>query len=453
MLEASANPDDNRLPDYDTADADLSCLVSDRIDAIQDERLKRLVRYAHVRSGFWREKLERNGVSPDTFRGLSDLTILPFCSKAELQADQSSHPPFGSYACSDRETWVRFFSTSGTTGAPLFRVLSRRDWRLVLGGLGRGARWSSSDTIFLTAPTDGLLGPTGAMEMARSAGALVIQGGTWRTSRKISTIRRMRPTIVSGSASYLAYLLEAARSEGVDLRDCGIERLSCVGEPGANVAETKQLLMRGYGVGHISDGYGITELFPLGGNCAFSSELHLKEDMVVVECLEPGTNNPVPAGTPGELVFTNIVGDTQPVIRYRTGDIAILADRAPCACGHTHRRIKSIMGRADDMIWYRGVNFFPSAVENIVHGFPELTSEYQIRLEDDHHMPKATIVVESEAGDATLKQRLSVQLKDGLGISPDVEIVAVGALPRSEDGGKSRRVVDTRKSNRTGDAK
>lgn len=436
--------DDARLPTYDTSAPELKSLSSDRIEAIQNERLTSMVRYVYARSGFWRAKLDGNGILPDTFRGLADLRRLPFCDKAELQASQVSDGPLGGYACTDRASWVRFFSTSGTTGSPLFRVFSQRDWQLVLGALSRVAHWLPTDIIFLTAPTDGLLGPTCAMEMARSAGVLVVQGGMWRTSRKIATIQRLRPNIISGSASYLAYLLEAAAAEGVDLRKCGVENLSCVGEPGANVAKTKELLMDGYGASHIADGYGITELFPLAGNCPSSSELHLNEDMVVVECLEPGTNNPVPPGSPGELVFTNIVGDTQPVIRYRSGDIAVLTERAPCHCGHTHRRIKSVMGRADDMIWYRGVNFFPSAVEQIVRGFPELSPEYRIRIEDDRNLPTATIVIESNDDDGTLKGRFGARLKDGLGISPNVEIVGVGSLPRSEDGGKVRRVIDAR---------
>jgi len=439
-----------RLPDYDTSDPQLNRLTSDQIDVVQNARLKSMVRYVYARSELWRQRLRQAGINPKTFLGLHSLSDLPFCDKSELQSNQLEAGPFGSYACTRPEEWTRFFATSGTTGNPLFRVFSDRDWRLILGRFNRNAVWRPTDVVLMTAPTDGLIGPTAALESARAAGALVIQAGIWRTSRKISSIQRIRPNVINGTTSYLVHLLEAAKAEGIDLSQCGVERLSCVGEPGAGVKNTKDMLMRGYGAARISDGYGITEIFPLGGNCPFSTELHLSEDMVIVECLEPGTNSPAAAGAPGELVYTNIIGDTQPVLRYRSGDLGVLSERSGCGCGHTHRRIQSIMGRVDDMIWYRGVNFFPSAVEDIVRGFSELSPEYQIRIGEERSLPTITIVVESDHDEGHLKQRVASRIKDGIGILPRVEVAAVGALPRSTDGGKLRRVVDTRNLKVTG---
>lgn len=435
---------ESRLPDYDTSAAELNVLNSEELTDLQDERLKAMIRYVYANSSFWKGKLDAAHVDPDTFGGLKELHELPFCSKGELQKDQKANGPFGSYTCSPPEKWTRFFSTSGTTGEPLFRVFSDRDWHLILGRFLRLQMWKTSDIILLTAPSDGLIGPTAALESARAAGALVIPAGSWRTSRKISSMKRLRPNVINGTTSYLVHLLEAARAEGVDPREIGVERLSCVGEPGAAVEQTKALLLEGYGAQGISDGYGITELFPLGGNCPKSTEIHLSEDMVIVECLEPGTNTPVADGQPGELVYTNLVGDTQPVIRYRSGDLGVITDRHPCECGHTHRRIKKILGRVDEMIWYRGVNFFPSAVEDIVRSTEGLSPEYQIHIGQQGALPTVKILVEGEDHENDLESLVSGRIKDGIGISAKVEILPLGTLPRSTDGGKIRRVVDNR---------
>lgn len=441
-----------RLPDYVVNDPGLLTIPRERLRDMQSERLRAMVRYAHARSPFWREKLDRAGVSPVDVRGIDDLGRLPTCTKQELQREQEQHAPLGRYTCTDRAEWIRFFATSGTTGRPLRRVFSARDWGYMLDRFARQSPWTADDVVLLTMPVDGAAGPTAGMEAAANAGALVIAAGLWSTERKIDTIVSLRPTSITGTASYLVHLTDVARERGIDLSSYGVRTVASIGEPGAAVEGTRRKLSDRFGGAAVTDGYGMTEILPFGGNCAFDRSIHLPEDMVMVECLRPGENEPVEPGELGELVFTNIVGDTQPLLRYRSGDLGRLSDGSPCECGTTHLRILgSIEGRADDMIWYRGVNFFPSAVENVISSVAGIGSEYQIVLTADAGFPHLTVLVEQgDTGAPSLSEAsrisssLAGALKAALGVTVQVEVLPNGALPRPSPGAKARRVLDQR---------
>jgi phenylacetate-CoA ligase len=240
------------------------------------------------------------------------------------------------------------------------------------------------------------------------------------------------------------HLTEVAAELGIDLADCGIKSLHSFGEPGAAVEATKTTMNERFGQPTIIDGYGLSEVWPLGGNCPFSDALKIAEDFAAVECVDPDTGELVPEGQPGEIVFTNLIGDTHPLLRYRSGDIGRLIRSEPCECGSTFVRIERIEGRADDMLWYRGVNFFPSAVEEIVRRRPELSPEYRIVVNEQGGggLSQVSIQVEAQdAGDAgVVAERLRGELRGGLGVAPQVEVLPMGALPRGE-GGKTKRVL------------
>ena len=234
---------------------------------------------------------------------------------------------------------------------------------------------------------------------------------------------------------------------GVDLASCGLRGVTSFGEPGAGVEATQQVIARSFGVEEIIDGYGLTEVWPLGGNCPHSPALHIPDDLVAIECVDPDTLAPLAEGETGEIVFTTLVGDTQPLLRYRSRDIGRLSFSSPCACGHTVTRIERIEGRTDDMIWYRGVNFFPSAVENIVRRDSDLSPEYRIVLDDGPRgLPVVTVQVEALGASEQpelLRQRVRSALRGGLGVNPEVELLALGSLPRLEQA-KAKRVLDRR---------
>lgn len=426
------------LPDYDAADPELERLPRGQLDELQSERLREMVRYARSRSSFWRRKVGDAEVDR-----VVDLPQLPFTSRQELEASQREHPPFGDYTCSPADSWTWLFTTSGTSGRRLRRVFSARDFGYVLDRFARKPLAARGERVMVLGPVDGLLGPTASVEAARRAGALPILAGLWDSRTKVRMIAELRPTVVSGAASYLLHLSDVAHEEGVDLAACGIRRISSVGEPGAAVPATRALLLERYGAERVVDGYGLTELFPLGSSCAKSSALHIAEDLAAVECIDPETGAPVPEGELGELVYTNLVGDTQPVLRYRSGDMGRLQRSAPCACGSTFTRVERIEGRADEMIWYRGVNFFPSAVEQVVRSQPNLAAHgYRIVLDQEgKELPTLTVEVETTASNGA-GDVLRRALREALGVEAAVALLAPGSLPRMD--GKARRVLDRR---------
>jgi len=434
------------LPRYTVLDLKLERLGPEASRALQSERLAAIAAYVYHNTDFWRSKFDAAGLAPGDIGGLEDLAKIPFCTKDELLRDQAEHPPFGSYLGSDRSHWVKFMTTSGTTGRPLRRVFSARDWDQVLDRFQRNSPIGPGDVVVMLGPVDGMMGPTAGAEGLARCGALVVHAGRYDSRTKVDLIRDLRPTVVNGSASYLLHLAGTAQSMGVDLAGLGIMAVTCVGEPGAGIPATRARLEESWGA-FVNDGYGMTEIFPLGGACPFSATVHIPDDLVITEIVDPETAAPVAAGEPGEVVLTNIVGDTQPLLRYRTRDIARLTTDGPCVCGFTGTRFAhSIEGRVDDMIWYRGANIYPSAIEAALRGLPELGSEYRVVIDGPAASPVLTVQVETatETPADDLAERVASALAVAVGVTARVEPLAPGALPRTDDSTKTRRVVDSR---------
>ncbi|MDR5709866.1 MAG: AMP-binding protein, partial [Armatimonadota bacterium] len=221
--------------------------------------------------------------------------------------------------------------------------------------------------------------------------------------------------------------------------------LSFGGEAGGSAEAIRQRLRERWGNVTFLEGYGLTELFTLGTNCPYSPALHISGDVVLTEVVDPRTGEPVPVGEPGELVYTMLVGDTQPLLRYRSGDIGRLEPEPVCRCGASWPRIaRGIEGRADDVIWYRGVNVYPAAVEQVVRGFRELADEFQVVLRGTVERPELVVRVERAmaAVPEGFENAVASKLREALGVGVRVELVEPGGLPRTEY--KARRVVDLR---------
>jgi phenylacetate-CoA ligase len=442
-----------RLPEYLILDPKIDRLPRPALRKLQSQRLRAMVRYCYGETAFWRHKFDEVGLAPGDIRGIEDLPKIPFCTKAELQADQQANPPFGSYVGIPRSHWARFAATSGTTGRPLRRVFSARDWRYMIDRFRRNPTVGPGDVAVVLGPIDALIGPSVSSETLSAMGAMVAHAGLYDTHTKIRLICDLRPTVVSGTASYLLHVLEVARDMGVDLASLGIRTVSASGEPGLAAEQTREVLLRGWGAQRIADGYGMTEIFPLGGNCPHSSALHIASDIVATEIVDPDSGVPLAPGETGEVVITNLVGDSQPLLRYRSRDISRLATSEACACGFTGARLEgSILGRVDDMIWFRGSNVFPSAVETVVRAIPGLSPEYQIEISANAALPVMTVRAEALRPGApaaemdSLRARLAAALREAIRVSATVEILAPGALPRPDGRAKMRRVVDRRKA-------
>ncbi len=440
------------LPEYLILDSRADRQPPALLREMQSRRLREMVRYCYDAAPFWRRKFDVAGLRPDDVRGLEDLPRIPFCDRSELQADQAAHPPFGSYVASGPSQWRKFVTTSGTTGTPLKRVFSGRDWSYVLDRFRRNPTVAPGEVAIVLGPVDGLMGPMGSAESLAAMGALVVLAGLYDTKTKLRLINELRPAVVSGTASYLLHLAEVARETGVDLPTLGIRTIASVGEPGAAAAETRRRLLEGWGVQHIADGYGLTELFPIGGSCPHSTSIHVASDLVYTEIVDPETGVPLPPGSVGEIVYTNLVGDTQPVLRYRTRDLGRLSTVEACTCGHTGARLEgSVLGRVDDMIWYRGANIFPAAIEAAVRSVPQLGAEYQVEIGGDGDLPTLLVRAESAvaglAGEALERAtaRLREALRESIRVNAQVQIVDPATLPPPDGRAKARRVVDRRR--------
>ena len=439
-----------RLPEYLILDPKMDRLPLAALRDLQSTRLRAMVRYCYAQTPFWRRKFDEAGLKPEDIRSIDDLPKIPFCTKAELQADQQAHPPFGSYVGTSRTQWARYAATSGTTGVPLKRVLSIRDFRNIIDRFRRNPTAGPGDMAMVLGPVDGLIGPMISSESLAAQGALVVQAGLYDTRTKIHLIRDLKPAIVSGATSYLIHVLEVAEEMGVDLKSLGIRSVSAFGEPGVAHEETRGRLMRGWNAKRVADGYGMTEIFPLGGNCPHSTALHIASDIVATEIVDPASGAPLPAGEVGEVVITNLIGDTQPLLRFRSRDISKLATTEACACGFTGVRLEgSILGRVDDMIWLRGANVFPSAIETAVRRFPELSAEYQIEITGQTALAEMTVRVEAlqsmpYSTSEALCNKVVAAIRESIRVTANVEIVPAGSLPRPEGARKMRRVIDKR---------
>jgi phenylacetate-CoA ligase len=379
---------------------------------------------------------------------LEDVRRLPFTTRRELEEDQFEHPPFGGYVCSHPSTWYRVFSTSGTTGRPLKRVVSYRDWELcVRWCLRRWVEISGKQVVAYLHPVEGAFGPSAATEAWLRRGAMVVHLGRYRSEQKVRLIHELKPTSVFGTTSYLLYLGRLAEEMGMPFTRLGSLRiLSFGGEAGGSAETNRQRLRERWGEVTFLEGYGLTELFTLGTNCPYSPALHISGDVVLTEVVDPRTGEPVPEGEPGELVYTMLVGDTQPLLRYRSGDIGRLDPEPRCACGSSWPRIaRGIEGRADETIWYRGVNVYPAAIEQVVRAFRELSDNYRIVLRGTFERPELVVQVEPATDEPPegLRERLEARLREALGVRAAVEILRPGTLPPAEY--KVRRVSDERR--------
>jgi phenylacetate-CoA ligase len=437
------------LPDYIVMDQKMDRLSREMTEDLQTKRLQAQVFHCYENTSFWRKKFDEAGLDPRKIREMDDLEKIPFCTKQELENDQASNPPFGGYLGVHRSKLCRYFATSGTTGKPLVRVYSRRDWRYFTQLFMRNPLVGPGDVVVLLAPTDGLLSPTLGTEYLSAMGAMVIRASRFSTEDTVKVIHSLKPKIARGTPSQLLYLADVSQKMNMRIRDLRVPILWTFGEPGGAIAASKRRLLELWGADRIIDGYGLTEIGGLGTNCVGSAEIHIANDFVIVEVIDPESGKVLEAGEKGELVFTNIIGETQPLLRYRVGDIGRIRKFGKCSeCDSTATRIISIEGRVDEMIWYKGINIFPSAIENVIRNCVEISQEYEIVL--DRRGTRDTLLVRAEVDPevsvemyGNLKNRLENDLLGALeGVHAKVELVSEGTLSKTKY--KGSRVRDNR---------
>jgi phenylacetate-CoA ligase len=427
------------------ADRGLETMARDDLVRYQWERLASMLARILPDNMFYREKWRQAGVrEPREIRGWDEFRRLPFTTKAELDRDQQEHPPFGTDLTFPLDRYVRLHQTSGTTGRPL-RWLDTAEswdwWQWCWTFVYRGAGVGPGDRIFFAFSFGPFIGFWAAFDGARRIGALAIPGGGLDSALRLRTILEIRPTVLVGTPSYALRLAEVGRASGVNTASLGIRATIHAGEPGASIPSTRRRIEEAWGARCI-DHTGLTEVGATGFTCS-AGEVHLNESEFIAEVLDAQSGRVRPDGE-GELVLTNLGRDGSPVIRYRTGDRVRLVDER-CACGRTFARMAGgVLGRADDMLVVRGMNVFPSVIENVVRRFT-CVDEFRIEVRRVAEMVDLRVVVEVDGerhGSAEVAQVLAdlrEQLRMACGIRIEADVVGAGTLPRFEL--KARRVV------------
>jgi phenylacetate-CoA ligase len=401
---------------------------------LEEERLAEQVASCYERSPFYRRKLEDAGIRPDQVERLEDLAGLPFTTKEELRASQEESPPYGDYVCVDGIEIVRVHLSSGTTGKPLVMPYTERDVT-TSAEVGARAFWAAGvrpdDTVLHCLSYSFYTGGVSDHAALEATGAAMIPVGLGQSARLLELWRDLRPTALFSTITYPVHLAETAAERGVDPRSLGLAKLVVTGEPGGQIAATRTRLEELWGA-VVGDTYGLSEVWgTLAGECEDREGLHFSgQDAALVELIEPESGEPIPVeeGARGELVFTHLHREAAPLIRFRSRDIAEVLG-IECPCGRTGFRFR-VVGRSDDMFRVRGVNVFPSAVEELMR--EQGVDRFAIVLDSFPVEPPVRILVEGVNG---RERELAQAVRARLGFTCEI---APAILPRSE--AKSKRL-------------
>ncbi|MEJ5335861.1 MULTISPECIES: phenylacetate--CoA ligase family protein [Thermus] len=410
------------------------------LEALQLARLRSQVERLYRESPFFQEKWA--GLKKVEVRHLEDLAQFPVVTKAELREEQRLHPPLGRYVLAPPERWGEYHPSSGTTGFPVGTVWSQGDVERIAQVTARTlfAFGLRPGDILLNGFSYGLwVAGLAVHHAARALGLFVLPVGAGQTERHLELMARFRPKALTATPSFGLYLAEALRERGME---SPLRIGAFGGEAGTENPATRRRLEEALGL-KAYDYYGLAEMGPtFAGECEAQAGLHFAEDHYLVEVVDPETKEPLPEGELGVLVLTHLTREATPLVRYYTGDLARIT-KEPCPCGRTHlRALGGILGRADDLVVYRGAKFYPSQVEEVVRRFPELSSEYRIEVEEAGGVVRQVTVVAELArpgvGEGVL-EGLRRSLKEALGVTPALRLEAPGTLERTAF--KAKRVV------------
>lgn len=400
-------------------------LVNDRIRALVEA------------GSFYGKKLAEAGITH--VETPEDFTKLPFSEKKDLRDAY----PLGLMTAPEEEI-VRIHSSSGTTGTPVIIPYTAKDvddWAIMFKRCYETAGITNMDRIQIT-PGYGLwTAGIGFQNGAEKLGAMVIPMGPGNTDKQLQMMQDMKSTVLCSTSSYALLLAEEIEKRGI--KDNIHLKKGVIGSERWSDKMRKHI-SESLGI-ELYDIYGLTEIYGpgIGINCEYNEGMHYWDDFLYIEVIDPKTGEPVPDGEMGEIVITTLVKEGAPLIRYRTHDLSRIIP-GKCKCGRCYPRLDTIMGRTDDMMKIKGVNVFPSQIEEVLANFSEINSEYQIRISHLDGKDTMRIYVES-TGDVdfdALSKRIAEKVKSRIGFTPIVKVVEVGVLPRSMK--KTARVIDER---------
>ncbi|WP_329058772.1 phenylacetate--CoA ligase [Streptomyces sp. NBC_00117] len=418
-------------------------LGPEQLHAQQLERLRATLRRVYERVPFYRASFDKAGVHPDDCRSLADLARFPFTTKTDLRDNY----PFGMFAVPETDV-RRLHASSGTTGLPTVVGYTENDlsmWADMVARSLRAAGARPGHKIHVAYGYGLFTGGLGAHYGAERLGCTVIPASGGMTARQVRLIQDFRPEVIMVTPSYMLTILDEFERQGVDPRSTSLK----VGVFGAEpwTEEMRREIEERFAIDAV-DIYGLSEVMGPGvaQECVVTKDgLHIWEDQFYPEVVDPITGEVLPDGEQGELVFTSLTKEAMPVIRYRTRDLTRLL---PGTARPSFRRMEKVTGRSDDMVILRGVNLFPTQVEEIVLRTPGVAPHFQLRLTREGRMDALTVRAEARA-DATASERdaaaraIATGVKDGIGVSVTVEVVDPETLERSV--GKIKRIVDLRR--------
>lgn len=398
-----------------------------------DHQIQRLLKV----NNFYGKKLKEAGIQG--VKTVEEFQKLPFSQKQDLRDAY----PLGLMAVPESEV-VRIHSSSGTTGTPVIIPYTAKDvddWAEMFKRCYEFAGITKEDRIQIT-PGYGLwTAGIGFQNGAEKLGAMVVPMGPGNTNKQIQMMMDMKTTVLTATSSYALLLAEEIEKRGIKDKVCLKKGVIGSERWGKKIRDriSKELSIELYDI------YGLTEIYGpgIGINCKYDTGMHIWDDYVYLEIIDPQTGENVPDGEFGEIVITTLVKEGAPLIRYRTHDLSRILP-GECPCGSKFPRIDIISGRSDDMIKIKGVNVFPKQIEEVLESFPELSSEYQIRLSHLDGKDTMRIYVETNGSVNFLEMagKIAAAVKSKIGFTPLVKIVEIGILPRSEK--KTKRVIDER---------
>lgn len=409
------------------------------VEAEQLSKLNTLVAALRTGNRFYAGKL-RNARLESGVSSLKEFAQrMPFTRREEIVADQQNHPPYGTNLTFSLECYRRFSQTSGTSGRPMYWLDTVESWDWMLDNWLRvynAAGVTSQDPIFFTFSFGPFLGFWTAFECAARLGCLCIPGGGMSNVSRLHTILDNRVTVLCCAPTYAIRLAEVAEEEKIDLVDAKVKTLILSGEPGGSIPGTRSRIETLWHGARVLDHHGMTEIGPVSYGCPKRpGVLHVIESAFIAEVVDPETGRAVDPGTSGELVLTNLGRTGSPLLRYRTGDVVQAATESPCECGSSDTAFEGgILGRTDDRLVVRGVNVYPSAIEQVVRESGPV-AEYRVEVHTGRALPEIKIQVEPAAdcpNDAVLAERLESAMQRAFNLRVSVSTVPSGNLPRFE---------------------
>ncbi|WP_350455058.1 phenylacetate--CoA ligase family protein [Slackia heliotrinireducens] len=425
----------------------IECMPREELEKLQLERLKQSLVHAYEKIPFYKERFDAAGADPYAVKSLTDLAKFPFTVKQDIRDNY----PFGMFAA-DKKDLKRIHASSGTTGMATVIGSTEQDLKNWGDCFARGIAMvggSEESTIQISYGYGLFSGGLGAHLGGEAMGCAIVPASTGNTKRQVQLMKDFEVDILACTPSYALRIADEAIAEGLDPRtDLKVSGAILGAEPVS--PGMREEIQEKLGVKYC-DVYGLSEVMGPGVamECGHGHGMHIAEDHFLVEIVDPETMEPLPVGEWGELIITTLTRECCPMIRYRTRDLTRLIPE-PCTCGRTHHKLDRLKGRTDDMLIIRGVNVFPSQIEQVITQFPDVATHYQIVLTTKDGLDNCEVQIETVDDFPfdeirkleKLRNDLMAEFKSNLQIKVNVRIVEPNTIARSE--GKAKRIIDKR---------